>query len=255
MPALRAAERLAADLRSAEGKAWITWEACWHAAKAWRPPGFSGPAASRSLLVRHPDTCNGRISHERARGGAGCGPGAGYTGAPAGTGHELRHASLQASRGAPARATVARMLGGPPRPPRPTSYYPSARLAGRPAFPPARAPRPAPPRRAGFGWRERKAAFDEARLVENRVERLVCDADPGAAEKRILQRLAASRLEVVAPKSRGSGDAQVERVGGRQSGGAAMAGVGAGAGGGLECGELRRALRGASRIGVGGRCA
>lgn len=62
---------------------------------------------------------------------------------------------------------------------------------------------------ASTTWRERKAAFDEARRVENRVERLVCDADPAAAERRILQRLATSRLEVATPKAKCGSNAQV----------------------------------------------
>ncbi|GAB4820086.1 hypothetical protein N2152v2_007132 [Parachlorella kessleri] len=64
----------------------------------------------------------------------------------------------------------------------------------------------------GFGWRECKAVFDDARRVENRVERMVSDADPAAAERRILQRLAASRLEVVSPKGKGGGNSQFEAV-------------------------------------------
>ena len=53
---------------------------------------------------------------------------------------------------------------------------------------------------AGFGWQDRRAAFELAMQQENRVERLVARSDPAAAEKRLQQRLLVARLEAFAFK-------------------------------------------------------
>lgn len=59
-------------------------------------------------------------------------------------------------------------------------------------------PHPTCPRLPGFGWRERRAAFEAAMERENRVERLVARSDAAASEKRLQHRLMVARLEPVA---------------------------------------------------------
>lgn len=66
--------------------------------------------------------------------------------------------------------------------------------------------------RAGFGWKDCKAAFDQARRSENRVERMVCDVNANASEKRILQRLSMCRLEMISPKAKLVGNSQFEAI-------------------------------------------
>ena len=54
--------------------------------------------------------------------------------------------------------------------------------------------------RRGWGWRQSRAAWEEAVRRENRVERLVARSNPAAAERRLMQRLLVARLEPVAFK-------------------------------------------------------
>ena len=79
-----------------------------------------------------------------------------------------------------------------------TASRPAARpLLLAPLTPPCHPPCfPIPP--PGFGWRERRAAFEAAMQRENRAERLVARGDLAGAEKRLQHRLLVARLEGLA---------------------------------------------------------
>ncbi|PSC76272.1 OTU family cysteine protease [Micractinium conductrix] len=59
---------------------------------------------------------------------------------------------------------------------------------------------------SGFGWRERRAAFEAAMQRENRAERLVARGDLAGAEKRLQHRLLVARLEGLAFRGCTGGD-------------------------------------------------